>query len=224
MKRIIAIDGPAASGKSSVARRLSERIGFFWISSGGLYRTITRGGIESAGPTADTAEFVRISESLFAEVGTAGEREITFSIRGLRSRIHLTAPAVNQTVSRVAQIAEVREAVNHHLRRLAADYDLIVEGRDIGSIVFPDSPFKFYIDATPEERARRRHAQGLADEIRRRDQADSARRLAPLKVPAGATVIDSTRLTLEETVSHVVEHLPAEWIAATPAPPPDVTS
>ena len=120
---------------------------------------------------------------------------------------HLSAPEVAAMVSQAAAIPSIRNLVNSNLRALANSLDLVMEGRDIGSVVFPDTPYKFYLDASPEERARRRAREGLVDSVSERDRLDSTRATAPLKIPEGATVIDTTQLTLNEVVEIVLSYL-----------------
>jgi len=114
---------------------------------------------------------------------------------------------VNREVSQVSAIPQVRSVVDELMRESAVHNDLVVEGRDIGSIVFPNTPFKFYIDASPEVRQRRREAEGLRDEIAARDRADSSRVAAPLVIAEDALVIDSSHLTIDGVVGEIIGRL-----------------
>jgi cytidylate kinase len=114
---------------------------------------------------------------------------------------------VNKNVSLVSSVPGVREILVRHLRRYALTNDLVMEGRDIGSVVFPDTPYKFYIDASPDIRLRRREAQGLKDRIRARDKADSSRRASPLIIAEDAHVIDSSSLTIDGVVGEIIGRL-----------------
>lgn len=127
--------------------------------------------------------------------------------------IHLREDRVNNEVSRVSTVPEVRRIVDHSMRRYACDYDLVVEGRDIGSVVFPDTPHKFYIDASPEVRLRRRAAEGQRDEIVARDKADSLRRSAPLIIAEDALVIDTSNLTIDGVVGEIIGRLKMKGLA-----------
>ena len=128
-------------------------------------------------------------------------------IGGIDPEAHLRDDRVNDNVSRVSSVPRVREILVAHLRRYALTNDLVMEGRDIGSVVFPDTPYKFYIDASPDIRASRRAAQGQQDRIAARDQADSSRRASPLIIAEDAHVIDSSNLTIDGVVGEIIGRL-----------------
>ena len=207
--RVIAIDGPAASGKSSVARLLAGRLGWVYVNTGAMYRVATllalRRGVAERGREDEIARLV-------AESGA-----ITFGIRDGTSTLLLDgedpgdalfSAEVNALVSWVASIPAVRTALVVQQRQFAVEHDVVMEGRDIGSVVFPDTPYKFYIDASPEVRARRRALQGRgADDLVQRDRQDASRATSPLVIPKGAVVIDTSDLTLEEVVDRIEAHL-----------------
>lgn len=204
---VIAIDGPAASGKSSVATRLARRLGFAHVNSGAMYRAVTweilRQQIDASHPESIEAAVKRMSvDSGFTEAG-----ESFIRINSEMPDLELQTLEVNQNVSPVAAVPAVRQLVNSQLRTLAEKRPIVSEGRDIGSVVFPDTPHKFYLDASPEVRRQRRAAQGLHDSIEKRDKLDSSRANAPLKIAAGAHVIDTSYLTLEGVVDKVAEIL-----------------
>jgi cytidylate kinase len=204
--RVIAIDGPAASGKSSVARQLARRLGFAYVNSGAMYRAITW-SVLNAG--IDPSNKRPIAE-LIATVSLGGvlkDRELHLLIDNVDLTKHLHEDRVNSEVSRVSTVPEVRQVLVQRMRDYAKEHDLVVEGRDIGSVVFSDTPYKFYIDASPEVRAQRRAAQGLRDEIARRDRADSSRAASPLVVAKDAEVIDTSNLTVEQVVDEIVKRL-----------------
>jgi len=204
--RVIAIDGPAASGKSSVARQLARRLGFAYVNSGAMYRAVTW-SVLNAG--IDPSDKDRIAEFIatLSFGGVLRERELYLLIDNVDLTEHLHEDRVNSEVSRVSTVPEVRQVLVQRMRDYAQKNDLVVEGRDIGSVVFSDTPYKFYIDATPEVRAQRRAAQGHRDEIARRDQADSSRATSPLVVAKDAKVIDSSNLTVEQVVDEIVRRL-----------------
>src|SRR5207253_8004840 len=133
--------------------------------------------------------------------------ESTISIDGVDPTPHLSDAAVNQNVSTISSIHDVRHVLVKRQRAYASEHDLVMEGRDIGSVVFPDTPYKFYIDASPDVRLRRRQAQGLRDQIAARDRADSSRRASPLIIAEDAHVIDSSNLTIEGVVGESVGRL-----------------
>ncbi len=204
--RVIAIDGPAASGKSSVARELARRLGFVYVNSGAIYRAITwyvmrRGvGPDDGRRIAQMVELVQIS----CRLENKGSR---VCIDDVDPTNHLRDDPVNKAVSQVSTVPEVRKIVTEKMRNYARAHDVVVEGRDIGSVVFPHTPFKFYIDASLEVRSRRRAAEGQCDEITVRDRADSSRQASPLTVAPDAQVIDTSHLTIEEVIDKVVEQL-----------------
>jgi cytidylate kinase len=127
---------------------------------------------------------------------------------------HLHEDRVNSEVSRVSTVPEVRNVLVQRMRDYANKHDLVVEGRDIGSVVFSDTPYKFYIDASPEVRAQRRAAQGHRDEIARRDQADSSRAASPLIVAKDAEVLDTSNLTVDQVVDEIVARLKRKGFGA----------
>jgi len=210
--RVIAIDGPAASGKSSVARQLARRLGFAYVNSGAMYRAITW-SVLNAG--IDPADKQRIAEliSALSLGGVLTDSELHLLIDDVDLTEHLHEDRVNSEVSRVSTVPEVRAVLVQRMRDYAGKHDLVVEGRDIGSVVFSDTPYKFYIDASPEVRAQRRAAQGHRDEIARRDQADSSRAASPLVVAKDAEVIDSSHLTVDEVVDEIGRRLRGKQFA-----------
>jgi CMP/dCMP kinase len=204
--RVVAIDGPAASGKSSVAREIAQRLGFLYVNSGAMYRAITWHVLQHGVDPDDGARIVQTVESA----------RITCGLENNQSRIliddvdptdHLRDDCVNEGVSRVSSVPRVREILVAKMRTYACHHDLVMEGRDIGSVVFPDTPYKFYIDASPEVRLHRRATQGQRDEIAARDRADSSRRASPLVLAEDAHVIDSSNLTIEDVVGEIIGRL-----------------
>jgi cytidylate kinase len=203
---VIAIDGPAASGKSSVARALGRKLRFVYVNTGAMYRAVTWLIMEKAVPPADTG---RVEQLLHFTEMVCGvqEGESTILLDGVDPTPHLVSEAVNANVSAVASIAEVRRLLVKKQRAFAFDHDVVMEGRDIGSAVFPETPYKFYIDASPEVRAQRRARQGLQDSIATRDKVDSSRRTSPLIIAEDAHVIDSSNLTVEGVVGEIFGRL-----------------
>jgi len=203
---VIAIDGPAASGKSTVARHLAKKLGFIFVSSGYYYRALAWGVLQKKMNQKNEKEITSWLQTLdFQTCIINGEA------RPLLNRIdpkeHLFDTEVNVLVSPLAALSEVRNFLLNTLRNLALDHNLVMEGRDIGSVVFPDTPFKFYLDASLEERMRRRHQEGEIDSIAERDCSDSSRALAPLLIPDGARVIDTTHLRIEEVAEHIFQYI-----------------
>jgi cytidylate kinase len=204
--RIVAIDGPAASGKSSVARALAKQIGFDYVNSGAMYRAVTWHVLESKVPPGDAAAIVRLLDNTRIDC-TLDRDGSHILINGADPTAHLCEDRVNAEVSLVSSVPRLREILVGKMRGYARDHDIVMEGRDIGSVVFPDTPYKFYIDASPDVRLRRRQAQGLHDQIAARDRADSSRRASPLIIAEDAHVIDSSNLTIEGVVGEIIGRL-----------------
>src|SRR5215217_4692674 len=204
--QVIAIDGPAASGKSSVARELGRCLRFVYVNSGAIYRAITWHILEK-GMRAQDAD--RIAEALESAAITCWVRdsESRILVNNIDAADHLRDDRVNEHVSRVSRLPLVREIVGEKLHELARMNDLVVEGRDIGSVVFPDTRYKFYVDASPEVRLRRRAAQGERDEIALRDHDDFSRAVSPLVTAKNADVIDTSHLTVDEVVREILARL-----------------
>jgi cytidylate kinase len=226
---IIAIDGPAGSGKSSTARAVADRLGFRHLDSGAFYRTLTlaalRSGLPAHGwphlaPEALDALGVGARTQGNRFVMRIGEEDVDQDIR---------APEVNAHVSEMARVPAVRQWLMGPLRTAADDTDLVTDGRDMGTVVFPDADLKVFLVADPETRARRRLAENgttdpaldeLRAEVRRllaRDRIDSERETAPLRQADDAVVVDTTALTFDEQVG-MIEALARARGAATPAP------
>jgi cytidylate kinase len=201
--RIIAIDGPAASGKSSVSRGVAAALGFQFVSSGHFYRALSWGVLRDAVALEALPRWVATRR---LEISNEGDTLLVL-LDGENATPHLSEPEVAAQVSQIAAIPAIRDLVNANLRSLLLTHDLVMEGRDIGSVVFPETPYKFYLDASPEERARRRAKEGIVDTIAERDRLDSTRATAPLTIPQGATVIDTTDLNLEQVIDAVLSHL-----------------
>jgi cytidylate kinase len=204
--RVVAIDGPAASGKSSVARELARQIGFVYVNSGAMYRAVTWHVLRKGIPPKDAAAIAHLLENtrIDCDLGRDGSRILIDSVD---PEPHLWDDRVNKDVSAVSSVPRVREILVEKMRAYAENHDVVMEGRDIGSVVFPDTPYKFYIDASPDVRLRRRQAQGQRDQIAARDRADSSRRASPLIIAEDAHVIDSSNLTIEGVVGEIVGRL-----------------
>lgn len=216
---VIAIDGPSASGKSTVARESARALGFNYVDSGSLYRGLTwkclRERVNVEDPAAVIELVGRIQLDFFVE-----ERAVRFTIDREDPGAQVRSVPVQERVSDVAAIPEVRNYLVQLLRGTTRFGSLVMEGRDIGTVVFPDTPFKFYLDADPEERARRRHQEMLQsasdttvdnvlDSLRRRDRKDTTRKAAPLQIALGAKVIDSTSMEISDVVELVVNQVKA---------------
>lgn len=204
--RVVAIDGPAASGKSSVARKLAREIGFAYVNSGAMYRAATWHALQHAISPGDGAAIAHLIETSRIDCDLDGDGS-RILINGVDPAEHLHDDRVNDEVSLVSSVPRVREILVAKMRAYANDRDVVMEGRDIGSVVFPETPYKFYIDASPEVRLRRRIAQGHRDRIAARDHADSSRSTSPLIIAEDAHVIDSSNLTIEGVVGEIIGRL-----------------
>ncbi|MCX6970543.1 MAG: (d)CMP kinase [Verrucomicrobia bacterium] len=204
---VIAIDGPAASGKSSVSRRLAKRLGFVYVNSGTMYRAITwevlRQGVDTTSPAAVAAAL----DGADIHCGIGDNSESFIHINSAAPDAALRDSRVNLHVSLISAVPAVRELISARLRLLAGDRNVVMEGRDIGSAVFPETPFKFYLDASPEIRRKRRADEGQSDAIEARDKMDSSRKAAPLKIAGDARVVDTSHLTLEGVVEAILDIL-----------------
>ena len=230
MIRVIAIDGPAASGKSSTASLVARRLGWAHLDSGALYRAITLGVLDNLGERGagsreqwSAQRIVALAEGLPVRLVLVDD-VFRPEVAGVDVAQAIRSERVTQRVSEIAAIPEVRHWVNVQQREAVQGHPrgVVVDGRDIGTVVFPDAPLKVFLTASPEERARRRLAErggtggrggggGGDAELRReadvleaRDRADSTRAVAPLRAAADAVVLDTTRLSLEQQVQAVV--------------------
>ena len=221
--RVVAIDGPAASGKSSTAQAVARALGWAHLDSGALYRALTLAVLDSIGEERSPQRIVALAEELPVRLVLSGDGFVP-EVAGVDVEEAIRSDRVTAHVSAVAAIAEVRAWANAQQRRAVADHPVgvVVDGRDIGTVVFPDAPVKVFLTATPHERARRRITQRgealdegrLAREsqaLAARDTADSSRAVAPLKPAADAVVLDTTHLTLDEQVRRIVALARAHW-------------
>jgi CMP/dCMP kinase len=196
---IVAIDGPAGAGKSTVARGVARALGFTYLDSGAMYRCVALAVLEHGGEPADVARAIEL------EVGERvllDGRDVTEAIR---------APEVSEAASQVAADPGVREALVEKQRELMASGDWVAEGRDIGTVVAPDAAVKVYLTASPEERARRRAVE-LGTDVRTvlqdqalRDAQDMERKHSPLMAAPGAVELDTSGLSVDEVVDRIVE-------------------
>lgn len=202
----IAIDGPAASGKSTVARRLAQRLGLIMINTGAMYRAIAWTTLKKGVDASDARAVASMLRDIVVTCGVK-DGQSTILIDGVDPGDALREDQVNARVSRVAAVTEVRDLLVDKQREYLKLGSLVMEGRDIGSVVFPDTPYKLYIDASEEVRLARRSAEGLADVVSKRDEEDSKRKNSPLVVADGAVVIDSSDMSIDEVVEAALTEL-----------------
>lgn len=203
---VIAIDGTAASGKSTFSRELARRLGYVYVNTGAMYRGVTWYLQQRNIPLQDAEAVVRIVQAAGIETRLR-EGELVFRIAGLDPLPHVREGRVNEGVSLVAQVAAVRKLLVVEQQSLAAQAPLVMEGRDIGTVVFPQTPYKFYLDANAEVRAQRRSQQGETDVIQQRDILDQQRATSPLTRASNALFLDSGHASVEELVAVALQHL-----------------
>jgi cytidylate kinase len=222
---IIAIDGPAGSGKSSTAKAVARRLGFRHLDSGAFYRAITHAALQRAIPVDSWQQLDARTLADFQVSTEPAEQGFIFRVGGEDVTNEIRSPEVNAHVSQMAAVPAVRDWLLAQLRAAGASTSLVSDGRDIGTVVFPDADLKVFLIAQSEVRARRRLAengnphptkielQNEVDRLGRRDRMDSQRETAPLKQADDAVVIDTSKLSFEEQVARIVE-LAREKIAA----------
>jgi len=217
--RVIAIDGPAAAGKTTVGRLIAARLGYPFLDTGAIYRAMTRTALHRGVDLSDEDALSDLAASISIDVGPPDPDSIepcTIFVDGEDVTRSLRQPEVEAAVSLVSRVAGVREALVRVQRDLAGRNAVVMAGRDIGTVVLPQADLKVYLDASLEERARRRHTEMLslgmdlteADVLRdlsRRDRIDSERSVSPLRPAEDAIAIDTDGLTLEEVVQRLVE-------------------
>ncbi|MCP4425908.1 MAG: (d)CMP kinase [Chloroflexi bacterium] len=216
---VIAIDGPAASGKSTIGHMLAEKLGFLFLDTGCMYRAATLAALQQGVDVADETAVTNLSRAIQMEIKPAGDvgdgRQYTVLLNGQDITWELRSPDVDANVSLVSSYKDVREDLVRRQREFGLRGQVVMVGRDIGTVVLPDAPLKLYITASAEERARRRwldrQEQGhnnsydaiLAD-VQRRDEFDSNRRHSPLQPANDAVIIDTTDLTPDAIIAEIL--------------------
>ncbi len=203
---VVAIDGPAGSGKSSIAKMVADSLGFTYVNSGSIYRAMTLRGLRSGTGFRDPRAMIACARE--ARIEYVGGR---LHLDGTDVELELRSAEVDACVAQVSAIAALRDIVNEHVRRMAGQGDVVVEGRDMSTVVFPDADLKIYLDAAPEARARRRMAQAVSGEdyetvlrnIRMRDDIDIRKSVGSLKIDPEAYYLDSSGLTIGEVYAKV---------------------
>jgi cytidylate kinase len=213
---IVAIDGPAGSGKSTVAKAVATRLGMHYLDTGAMYRAVALAAIDREVSLEDEEALGHLARSIDVvfEHESASPLPTAVIADGADVTAAIRTPRVDAAVSAAARVPAVREAMVAKQRALADAGDLVAEGRDIGTVVFPDARTKIYLTATPEERARRRHAElhergesldegSVLEAMVARDGADSSRDVGPLAVADDAIQLDTTGLSIDEVVERI---------------------
>ncbi len=214
---VIAIDGPAASGKSTVGKLVAQKLGFLLFDTGALYRAVTLSALQRNIPIDDEVRISNLARNIHIDLIPATHddgRPYTVLVDGEDVTWDIRSELVDAHVSTVSAYPGVREALKSQQRRIAQRGGVVMAGRDIGTVVFPEAPLKVFLDASPEVRARRRCEELLArgeeadfDEIlagvRHRDQIDSTRATAPLRIADDAVIIDTDHLSIEQVVDQI---------------------
>ncbi len=212
---VIAIDGPVASGKTAVGLQLSRELNYRLVDTGMMYRAVTCLALQEGADLEDEAKLAELAQSATIDLEQPDQYGLTaISINGTDVTAQLRQPPVDRGVSFVSRVPGVRQAMVTRQRGLAAEGRLIMLGRDIGGVVLPDAPLKVYLDASPKERAHRRHLElaeagafrpeaEILEELEQRDEMDRKRDVSPLKPAPGALIINTDDLTLEEVVARV---------------------
>lgn len=214
--RVVTIDGPSGSGKGTISRAVARYTGWHLLDSGALYRLVALAGAIAGLPPGDAPRHAEIARRMAVEFGSGagGEERVQLDGRDVSSEIRTETAGAG--ASRVAAWPEVRTALLSRQRAFAEPPGLVADGRDMGTVVFPQADLKIFLTATPEERALRRYKQlkdkgsgvslpGLSRELAERDLRDQTRRVAPLRPAPDACVIDSTGLNIEAVVARVLE-------------------
>lgn len=215
---VIAVDGPAGAGKSTVCKLLAQRLSFLYIDTGAMYRSLTLKAIREKIDFQDTDRLIEMANATTIELSNNPDGTLKILMDKEDVSFKIRQPEVTKLVSRLAKIKGVREALLKLQRKLGERNNAVLEGRDIGTVVFPDAQKKFYIDADFSERVERRFKElkELDEDISRkdveqdlfnRDRIDSTRECAPLKKAADAIYIDTTKMTIEEVVDKILGYV-----------------
>lgn len=206
---VIAIDGTSASGKSTNAKLVAQALGYVYVDTGAMYRTLAwyclKHGIDVHDPKAVAAACRRWKTRLTCIENQP--RSVRLLVDGFYPEKEIRSPEVSAAVPHVAAVPAVRRWMKQKQRECLQFGNLVMEGRDIGTHVFPETEFKFYLDASLAERQRRRQAEGIVEDLASRDQRDSQRAAAPLMIPLGAMVINNSDLTPQQTSQIILEEV-----------------
>ena len=215
---VIAVDGPAASGKSTLARNLADRLGILYVNTGSLYRAVALKALRLGINTKDTTALSAMLQQTSLRYATDANGKLDIELDGTFPGQALRSAEVAKGASDVATVPEVRAWTLEIQRETAKENTIVMEGRDIGTVVFPDAKYKFFLSASPLARAKRRLAQdgetlngatleSVAAEIAARDKQDSERAVAPLKQAEDAIAVDNSDWTIEQTLDYICDQI-----------------
>ena len=215
---VITIDGAAGVGKTSTAKELAKRLGYQYFDTGAMYRAVTLFFIRESVDLSSKSEVIKSLDSIKLNIDFSSESEMQIFLDEDDISLKIRSQEVTSKVSEVSALKDVREMMVNIQRSFTANGNFVVEGRDIGTVVFPDAKYKFYLQADYDIRAERRLADfeklneakninEIKEDLKKRDKYDSSRKLSPLKKPDNAIIIDTTLSTFEEQVNKILKHI-----------------
>ena len=210
---VIALDGTSASGKSTNAKRVAKALGYAYVDTGAMYRNLAWHCLENDGDLGDAKAIASLCRRWKTELKN-DDGHIRLYVDGYFPKKEIRTAETSAAVPVVAAVPAVRKWMKAKQRECIKFGDLVMEGRDIGSNVFPDTDFKFYLDASLDERSKRRAADGVDENLAERDKQDSQRAAAPLMIPLGAKVINNSEMTAEETSALIIGEVQEKLEAA----------
>nr|WP_321303475.1 (d)CMP kinase [uncultured Trichococcus sp.] len=219
-KMNIAIDGPASAGKSTIAKKVAEKLGYIYLDTGAMYRTLTYAALSTGGDLHDEEALNKLLQGIRISFSTAGNEMQHVFLNDEDVTELIRSDEVTQNVSLVASFAKVREEMVARQKSIAQSGGVVMDGRDIGTVVLPDAEIKIFMTATAEERALRRYKENtakgmsasleeLTEDMKRRDHLDSTRKISPLKKADDAIILDSTHLDIDEVVKRILSIIEA---------------
>ena len=213
----IAIDGPAGAGKSTISKKIAKELGYVYIDTGAMYRAVGLKAHKEGIDTLDSESVISILDTLDIDIiASSGEQKIMLDDEDVSSLIR--TPEISMAASNVSKIPEVREALLKLQRSLANDKNVVMDGRDVATCILPDAEIKIFLTASVDARAKRRYDEliqngkevsfeDVKNEMIQRDHNDSTRKVSPLKIDKDATVIDTSDLTLEESIDKIIKYV-----------------
>jgi cytidylate kinase len=212
---VIAIDGPSASGKSTSAKLVAKALGFVYVNTGTMYRTLAWYCLNNKIDSQD-AQAIAVACNTWKHTLLCVKNEVQLLVNNYAPQKEIRTAEISAVVSYVAAVPKVREWMKRMQRQCIQFGNLVMEGRDIGTNIFPKTSFKFYLDAHLEERSRRRAAEGIRENLAVRDQIDSQRLVAPLRIAPDAFIINNSRMTAEQTSRLIIKEVQQRLANQTP--------